>query len=142
MAVCKKTCCLSPAYFCEQKSPLKMVQLEVSEKLGIAQNVLSRLWQQFQDDGNGSRCYNTCRPRVTTPNENRYFAVTAESNKRITASDLYRQLSSAIGTTVFRQNVYRRLRYIGLYARRPVRCVPLTATHCRLRLTWSREHAL
>ncbi|GFX83340.1 transposable element Tc3 transposase [Trichonephila clavipes] len=23
-----------------------------------------------------------------------------------------------------------------------VRCVPLTATHCRLRLTWSREHAL
>ncbi|GFX43706.1 transposable element Tcb1 transposase [Trichonephila clavipes] len=25
---------------------------------------------------------------------------------------------------------------------RPVRCVPLTATHCHLRLTWSREHAL
>ncbi|GFX80838.1 transposable element Tcb1 transposase [Trichonephila clavipes] len=25
---------------------------------------------------------------------------------------------------------------------RPVRCVPLIATHCRLRLTWSREHAL
>ncbi|GFX05832.1 HTH_Tnp_Tc3_2 domain-containing protein [Trichonephila clavipes] len=24
----------------------------------------------------------------------------------------------------------------------PVRCVPLTATRCRLRLTWSREHAL
>ncbi|GFW51319.1 transposable element Tcb1 transposase [Trichonephila clavipes] len=23
-----------------------------------------------------------------------------------------------------------------------VRCVPLAATHCRLRLTWSREHAL
>ncbi|GFV53225.1 HTH_Tnp_Tc3_2 domain-containing protein [Trichonephila clavipes] len=31
---------------------------------------------------------------------------------------------------------------IGLYARRPVRCVPLTATHCRLRLTWSRDYAL
>ncbi|GFU51645.1 transposable element Tcb1 transposase [Trichonephila clavipes] len=38
--------------------------------------------------------------------------------------------------------MYRRLGHIGLYARRPVRCVPLTATHCRLRLTWSREHAL
>ncbi|GFU70253.1 HTH_Tnp_Tc3_2 domain-containing protein [Trichonephila clavipes] len=35
-----------------------------------------------------------------------------------------------------------RLGHIGLYARRPVRCVPLTTTHCRLRLTWSREHAL
>ncbi|GFV59092.1 transposable element Tcb1 transposase [Trichonephila clavipes] len=36
--------------------------------------------------------------------------------------------------------VYRRLGHIGLYARRPVRCVQLTATHCRLRLNWSREH--
>ncbi|GFV94379.1 HTH_Tnp_Tc3_2 domain-containing protein [Trichonephila clavipes] len=41
----------------------------------------------------------------------------------------------------FKQTVYRRLGHIGLYARRPVRCVPLTATHCHLRLTWSREHA-
>ncbi|GFT17154.1 transposable element Tcb1 transposase [Trichonephila clavipes] len=48
----------------------------------------------------------------------------------------------ATGTTVSRQTVYRRLGHIGLYARRAVRCIPLTATHCRLRLTWSREHAL
>ncbi|GFU57389.1 uncharacterized protein TNCV_3635681 [Trichonephila clavipes] len=31
-------------------------QLEVSEELGIAQSVISRLWQRFQDDGNVSRC--------------------------------------------------------------------------------------
>ncbi|GFV51940.1 transposable element Tcb1 transposase [Trichonephila clavipes] len=72
--------------------------LEVSEELRIAQSVISRLWQRFQDD--------------------------------------------AIGATVSRQTVYKRLGNIGLYARRPVRCAPLTATHCRLRLTWSREHAL
>ncbi|GFU98170.1 transposable element Tcb2 transposase [Trichonephila clavipes] len=71
-----------------------------------------------------------------------YLAVTAKRNRRSTSSDLSRQLSSANGTTVSRQTVYRRLGHIGLYARRPVRCVPLTATHCRLRLTWSREHAL
>ncbi|GFW84287.1 transposable element Tcb1 transposase [Trichonephila clavipes] len=53
-----------------------------------------------------------------------------------------RSQEDATGTTVSRQIVYRRLGHIGLYARRPVRCVPLTATHCRLRLTWSREHAL
>ncbi|GFW33945.1 HTH_Tnp_Tc3_2 domain-containing protein [Trichonephila clavipes] len=50
--------------------------------------------------------------------------------------------SQSTGTTVSRQTVYRRLGHIALYARRPVRCVPLTTTHCRLRLTWSREHAL
>ncbi|GFU04267.1 transposable element Tcb1 transposase [Trichonephila clavipes] len=93
-------------------------QLEVSEEHGIAQSVISRLWQRFQDD------------------------VTAKRNRRSTAADLSRQLSSATGTIVSRQTAYRRLEHIGLYARRPVRCVPLTATHCRLRLTWSREHAL
>ncbi|GFT96609.1 transposable element Tcb1 transposase [Trichonephila clavipes] len=117
-------------------------QLEEYEELGIAQSVISRLWQRFQDDGNVSRCYSTGRPRVTTLNEDRYLAVTAKRNRRSTASDLSPQLSSATGTTVSRQTVYRRLRHIGLYARRPVRCVPLTATHCHLRLTWSREHAL
>ncbi|GFW84809.1 HTH_Tnp_Tc3_2 domain-containing protein [Trichonephila clavipes] len=44
--------------------------------------------------------------------------------------------------TVSRQTVYRRLGHIGLYARSSVRSVPLTATHCRQRLTWSRKHAL
>ncbi|GFY36606.1 transposable element Tcb1 transposase [Trichonephila clavipes] len=92
--------------------------LEVSEELEITQIIISRLWQRFQND------------------------VTAKRNRRSTASDLSRQLSSATDTLVSRQTVYRRLGHIGLYARRPVRCVPHTATHCRLRLTWSREHAL
>ncbi|GFW34051.1 transposable element Tcb1 transposase [Trichonephila clavipes] len=116
-------------------------QVEISEELGIAQSVISRLWQRFQDDGNVSRCYCTGRLRVTKPNEDQYLAVTAKRKRRSTALDLSRQLSSATGTTVSRQTVYRRLGHIGLYACRPVRCVPLTATHCRLQLTWSRRHA-
>ncbi|GFX87204.1 transposable element Tcb1 transposase [Trichonephila clavipes] len=51
-------------------------------------------------------------------------------------------VSSATGTINSRQTIYRRLGHIGLYARRPVRFVPLTATHCQLQLTWSREQAL
>ncbi|GFU53163.1 transposable element Tcb1 transposase [Trichonephila clavipes] len=47
-------------------------QLEVSEELGIAQSVISRLWQRFQDDSNVSRCCSTGHPRVTKPNEDRY----------------------------------------------------------------------
>ncbi|GFV09938.1 transposable element Tcb1 transposase [Trichonephila clavipes] len=117
-------------------------QLKVSEELGITQSVISRLWQRFQDDGNVNRCYSTGHLRVTTPNEDRYLAVNANRNRRSTASDLSRQLSSATGTTVSRQTVYRRLGYIGLYTRMPVRCVLLTAIHCRLRFSWSREHAL
>ncbi|GFS87697.1 acyl-CoA synthetase family member 2, mitochondrial [Trichonephila clavipes] len=73
-------------------------QLEVSEELGIAQSVISRLWQRFQDNGNVSRCYSTGHPRVTTLNEDRYLEVTAKRNRRSTASDLSRQLSSATGS--------------------------------------------
>ncbi|GFT19554.1 transposable element Tcb2 transposase [Trichonephila clavipes] len=77
-------------------------QQEVSEELGIAQSVISRLWQRFQNDGNVSRCYRTGHPRVTTPNEDRYIylALTAKRNRWSTASDLSRQLSSATDTTV------------------------------------------
>ncbi|GFV59019.1 uncharacterized protein TNCV_1814081 [Trichonephila clavipes] len=50
-----------------------LTQLEVSEELGIAQSVISRLWQRFQDDGNVSRCYSTGPLRVTTPNEDQYI---------------------------------------------------------------------
>ncbi|GFV95758.1 transposable element Tcb2 transposase [Trichonephila clavipes] len=36
-------------------------QLEVSEELGIAQNVISGLWKRFQNDGNESRrCSTGC----------------------------------------------------------------------------------
>ncbi|GFT50710.1 transposable element Tcb1 transposase [Trichonephila clavipes] len=79
--------------------------------------------------------YRRSRTRVTTLNEDRYLEVTAKRSRRSTASDLSRQFSLATGTTDSRQTVYRCLGHIGLYARRPVRCVPLTATHCRLRLT-------
>ncbi|GFU74820.1 transposable element Tcb1 transposase [Trichonephila clavipes] len=56
---------------------------------------IPRLWQRFQDDGNESRCYSIACPRVTTPNEDRYLAVTAKRNRRSTVSDLSCQLSSA-----------------------------------------------
>ncbi|GFT54095.1 HTH_Tnp_Tc3_2 domain-containing protein [Trichonephila clavipes] len=121
---------------------LTVSKVEVSEELGVTQSVFFRLWKRLQDDGNVSRCYSTGRPRVTTPKEDRYLAVTAKRKRWSTASDLSRQLSSATGMTVSRRTVYRRLGQLGLYARRPVRCVPLTTTHCRLRLTWRREHAL
>ncbi|GFX43818.1 HTH_Tnp_Tc3_2 domain-containing protein [Trichonephila clavipes] len=45
----------------------------VCEEHGIALSAISRLWQGFQDDGNVSKCYNKGRPRVTTPNEDRYI---------------------------------------------------------------------
>ncbi|GFS68776.1 transposable element Tcb1 transposase [Trichonephila clavipes] len=117
--------------------------LEVSEELGITQSVISRLWQRFQDDGNVSRC---CSTQVASELQRQMRTGIFGSycqKKQIEHS--IRPVSSALFSyryDSFKQTVYRRLGHIGLYARRSVGCVPLTATHCRLRLTWSREHAL
>ncbi|GFW33558.1 transposable element Tcb1 transposase [Trichonephila clavipes] len=81
-------------------------------------------------------------PRVTTPNEDRYLG--SYCQKKQTEHSI-RPVSLALFSyryDSFKADRVQMLRHIGLYARRPVRCFPLTATHCRLRLTWSREHAL
>ncbi|GFT98985.1 transposable element Tcb1 transposase [Trichonephila clavipes] len=83
-------------------------------------------------------------PRVSSPgfgNDSKMMVMGLDVTAQVTP-ELQRRMRTATGTTVSRQTVYRRLGHIDLYARRSVRCVPLTTTHCRLRLTWSREHAL
>ncbi|GFX58453.1 transposable element Tcb1 transposase [Trichonephila clavipes] len=79
-------------------------QLEVSEELGIAQSVISRLWQRFQDDGNVSRCYSTGRPRVTTPNEDR-FSLQSDSHRTL--------IWRVPGTRYPQENTIERHRYDG-----------------------------
>ncbi|GFY12590.1 transposable element Tcb1 transposase [Trichonephila clavipes] len=96
--------------------------LEVSEELGIAQSVISRLWQRVQDDGNVSRCYSTGHPRVTMPNEDGIFGSycqkkQTEHNIRPVSSALfsyrYDSFKRAPGTRYHQENTIERHRYGG-----------------------------
>ncbi|GFV78943.1 transposable element Tcb1 transposase [Trichonephila clavipes] len=109
----------------QKKSPPLLTPTYLWTALQDSWGVSSPDWQRFQDDGNVSRRYKTSHHRVKMLNKNWYIylAVTAKRNRRSTSTDLSRQLSLATGTTVSKQTVYRRLGHIGLYARRPVRCV-------------------
>ncbi|GFT66841.1 transposable element Tcb2 transposase [Trichonephila clavipes] len=51
-----------------------------------------------------------------------------------------RHTTQATGRPISRFTVARRLHGGGLFARRPVRCVPLTPAHRRRRSLWCREH--
>ncbi|GFU01348.1 transposable element Tcb1 transposase [Trichonephila clavipes] len=51
-----------------------------------------------------------------------------------------RHTTQATGRPISRFTVARRLHGGGLFARRPVRCVPLTPAHWRRRSLWCREH--
>ncbi|GFW70977.1 transposable element Tcb2 transposase [Trichonephila clavipes] len=78
--------------------------------------------------------------RSTTPAEDRYIVLSAKRNRRTTAQQVANQFLAASRKQISQKTVARRLRGGGLYARRPVVCVPLTRQHHTARLQWCREH--
>ncbi|GFW39023.1 transposable element Tcb2 transposase [Trichonephila clavipes] len=80
------------------------------------------------------------RVRSTTPAEDRYIVLSAKGNRRTTAQQVANQFLAASGKQISRKTVARRLRGGGLYARRPVVCVPLTRQRRTAHLQWCRQH--
>ncbi|GFX83883.1 transposable element Tc1 transposase [Trichonephila clavipes] len=66
-----------------------------------------------------------------------YIVLQARRNRRQTAGEIARHTTQATGRPISR---FRRLHGGGLFARYPVRCVPLTPAHPRRRFLWCREH--
>ena len=112
----------------------------VAAEFGIADSIFSRLWRQFQTTGTAIRGFSSGRPRGTTPTDDRYIVLQARRNRRQTAGEIARHTTQATGPPISRFTVARRLHGGGLFARRPIRCVPLTPAHRRRRSSWCREH--
>ncbi|GFV66008.1 transposable element Tcb2 transposase [Trichonephila clavipes] len=112
----------------------------VAAEFGIAHSIVSRLWRQFQTTGTAIRGFSSGRPRGTTPADDRYIVLQARRNRRQTAGEIARHTTQANGRRISRFTVVRRLHGGGLFARRPVWCVPLTPAHRRRRSLWCREH--
>ncbi|GFU42999.1 transposable element Tc1 transposase [Trichonephila clavipes] len=113
---------------------------DVARVFDIAHSVVSRLWKSFKTTGMCSRRHGGVGVRSTTPAEDRYIVLSAKRNRRTTAQQVANQFLAASGKQISRKTVPRRLRGGGLYARRPVVCVPLTRQHRTVRLQWCREH--
>ncbi|GFW63466.1 transposable element Tcb2 transposase [Trichonephila clavipes] len=92
---------------------------DVAREFDIAHNVVSRLWKSFKTTGMCSRQHGGGRSRT---------------------QQVANQFLAASGKQISRKTVARRLRGRGIYARRPVVCVPLTRQHRTARLQWCREH--
>ncbi|GFW57766.1 transposable element Tcb2 transposase [Trichonephila clavipes] len=86
------------------------------------------------------RGFSSGRPRGTTPADDRYIVLQARRNRRQKAGEIARHTTQATGRPISRFTVARRLHGGGLFARRPVLCVPLTPAHRRRHSLWCREH--
>ncbi|GFW21150.1 transposable element Tcb1 transposase [Trichonephila clavipes] len=113
---------------------------DVAREFDIAHSVVSWLWKSFKTTGMCSRRHGGGHVRSTTPAEVRYIVLSAKKNRRTTAQQVANQFLAASGKQITRNTVARRLRGGGLYASRPVVCVPLTIQHRTARLQWYHEH--
>ncbi|GFX99227.1 transposable element Tcb2 transposase [Trichonephila clavipes] len=115
-------------------------QRSVADAVGVARSVVARLWNRFQETGNVRRRPGAGRPHATTSTDDRYIQLTARRNRTENATQLQRQLLLATGRRVSSQTVRNRLHEGGLYARRPMVCIPLTPRHRAARRRWAAEH--
>ncbi|GFT46618.1 transposable element Tcb2 transposase [Trichonephila clavipes] len=112
----------------------------VAAEFGNAKSIVSRLWRQFQTTRTAIRGFSNGRPRATTPADGRYIVLQARRNRRQTTREIARHTTQATGRQISHFTVARRLHGGGLFARRPVPCVPLTPAHRRRRSLWCRKH--
>ncbi|GFX82892.1 transposable element Tcb2 transposase [Trichonephila clavipes] len=115
----------------------------MGECLSCIKHVVGRRFTTLETISNYRNSYpgfRSGRPRGTTPADDRYIVLQARRNRRQTAGEIARHTTQATGRPISRFTVARRLHGGGLFARRPVRCVPLTTAHRRRRSLWCREH--
>ncbi|GFX62504.1 transposable element Tcb1 transposase [Trichonephila clavipes] len=111
----------------------------VAAEFGIAHSIVSRLWRQFQTTGTAIRGFSRVvheEPHPQMTGTLSYRPEETGGRQREKSLDT----TQATGRPISRFAVARRLHGGGLFARRPVRCVPLMPAHRKRRSLWSREH--
>ncbi|UYV61196.1 hypothetical protein LAZ67_1003785 [Cordylochernes scorpioides] len=98
---------------------------------------IRRCWQKWVNNGSMQRQDGSGRPRATTEREDKAIVRMAVAAPESTLSTIQR----VTGTEVSKMTINRRLRGRNLRARRPLRCLPLTPVHRKVRLQWCRERS-
>lgn len=114
-------------------------QVEVAERFGVSQSVISRLWNRHRTTGSVHRRRGQGRRRCTTVRDDRFLTLNARRNPTITATALLRELQNASEARPSIRTVRNRLHEVGLRSRRPLRRVPLTLEHKQNRLAWAQQ---
>ncbi|GFT70428.1 transposable element Tcb2 transposase [Trichonephila clavipes] len=113
---------------------------DVAREFDIAHSVVSRLWKSFKSTGMCSRRHGEVVLEVRRLQKTDISSYINKKEQAHHGSAGGKSVSCCLRKADLSKTVARCLRGGGLYARRPVVCVPLTRQHRTARLQWCREH--
>ncbi|GFU85693.1 uncharacterized protein TNCV_3378291 [Trichonephila clavipes] len=93
--------------------------------VSVSRSVVQRLWDQYQSEFCVQKICSG-RPRATTPAEDVFWLFRHEGEEPLLLPQLVADHFQASGRRISATTVRNRLHNAGLYARRPVVCVPST----------------
>ncbi|GFU57281.1 transposable element Tcb2 transposase [Trichonephila clavipes] len=106
----------------------------VARQLGRSDYVVRRCWDQWIREMSFTQRPGSGRPRQTSRREDHHIVRNARVQPTASSATIQAQVAPSLGTPVSSRTIQRRLDEGHLGSRRPLRVLPLTPTHRRLRL--------
>ncbi|XP_041373437.1 uncharacterized protein LOC121386560 [Gigantopelta aegis] len=110
-------------------------QRQIARTFNCSQAAISNLLSRYQQRDQAQDRARSGRPRITTPDEDRYIRTIHLQNRFVTAMSTP---TTALGHPISRRTVLRRLRRAGIRAFCPFRGMALTPLNRQRRLQWAR----
>lgn len=110
----------------------------VASHLGRSDSTVRRCWDQWIRERSHTRRPGSGRPRQTNSREDRHIIRHARVAPTSSLSTIQTQVAPSLQAPVSVRTVARRLSEGHLVSRRPLRVLPMTPAHRRLRLEWCR----
>ncbi|GFV50752.1 HTH_Tnp_Tc3_2 domain-containing protein [Trichonephila clavipes] len=101
---------------------------DIKETFGWYVSTVHDCWEQCSRDGTASKRQGFRQPLGTIERKDSRIRCTAVAHRTASAADI----QAVVGTTVTQQTIRNQIPQEQLRARRPVACIPLTPSHCRL----------
>ncbi|GFV81286.1 transposable element Tcb2 transposase [Trichonephila clavipes] len=110
----------------------------VARQLGRSNCVVRRYWNQWLPEMSFIRRPRSGRSRQTCRREDCHIVRNARAHPTASSAAIQAQVAPSLGAFVSSRTIRRRLAEGHLGSRHPLRVLPLTNTHRRLRLEWCR----
>lgn len=115
-------------------------QKDVALLFGVSPSCISKLKYKYRATGDVKDRPRSGRPKVTTPQQDRYISMSALRNRRLSSRNLQARFAGRYGRRISDQTVRKRLHAANLRARKPAKKPAMTALHRQNRMRWCRQH--